>query len=87
MVATWMRDNTFAHGFLIPALSGYALWLKRAELRLAAIQPSALALIVLLLAALVWYIGDIAGVQVDASACGGCNDRHSRVGGAGSRGS
>ncbi len=64
MAAIWMRDNTFAHGFLIPVLSAYALWLKRTELRSAAIRPSALALIVLLLAALAWFIGDIAGVQV-----------------------
>jgi exosortase A len=63
MVAIWMRDNTFAHGFLIPVLSAYAFWLKRAELRAAAIQPSALALTVLLLTSLVWFIGDIAGVQ------------------------
>ena len=64
MVAIWMRDNTFAHGFLIPVLSAYAFWLKRAELRAAAIQPSALALTILLLTSLVWFIGDIAGVQV-----------------------
>jgi len=64
MIAIWLNDSTFAHGFLIPLLSAYALWLKRAELSSAPIRPSAIAVIVLMMTAFAWLIGQIAGVQV-----------------------
>ncbi len=34
MVHTWMRSEEYSHGFLIPVISGYLIWTKRAEIRL-----------------------------------------------------
>jgi exosortase len=33
MVQDWYLDENYSHGFLIPLISGYVLWMKRAELR------------------------------------------------------
>jgi exosortase A len=64
MISIWRNDSTFAHGFLIPLLSGYAFWLKRIEFSEAWIQPSPIAVVVFLIMALTWYVAKIAGVQV-----------------------
>lgn len=36
MVQDWYVDENYSHGFLIPLISGYLLWTKKAELREAA---------------------------------------------------
>jgi exosortase len=33
LVADWHHDSNYSHGFLVPIVSGYLLWQKRAELK------------------------------------------------------
>lgn len=50
MVLDWYRDDNYSHGFLVPLIAGYFLWLRRRELLEAEVRPSDLGLPVLLAA-------------------------------------
>jgi exosortase A len=59
MVAVWIRSDTFAHGFLVPPISGWLIWRLRSEL--AAITPTVFGWALLPLgagAALLW-VGEL----------------------------
>ena len=62
MVKIWIRSETFNHCFLIPPISIWLIWRKRAELAAMVPQPSAWMLVPLLLAGFMWLIGELAAV-------------------------
>ncbi len=63
MVRTWINDQTFTHGFLIPPIFGYLVWRRRDVLAASAprVEPWGLAFVAL--AAFGWLLGALAGVQ------------------------
>jgi len=63
MVGIWWRSETFAHAFLVAPISLWLIWRRRD--RLATITPAALPWVLLPMAgaALVWLLGDLAGVN------------------------
>jgi exosortase A len=63
MVAIWSRSDTFAHAFLVPPISLWLIWRRRAPL--ARLIPRAQPWMLLPLAAVaaIWLVGDLAGVN------------------------
>ena len=63
MVEIWDRSETFAHAFVVPPISLWLIWRKRAELAL--LTPRAAPLFLLPMAgfALLWLIGELAVVN------------------------
>ena len=47
MVGDWYNDPNYSHGFLVPLISAYFLWERRAALRAAEIVPSNFGLVVI----------------------------------------
>jgi len=64
MVAIWYRSDTFAHGFVVFPISGWLVWRKRHELALLTPSPafSAIPLAAMVLAGLLWLLGDLGDV-------------------------
>lgn len=63
MVEIWARSDTFAHGFVVPAISGWLAWRHRALLRGASARPALWALVVVALAGFGWLLGELAEVN------------------------
>ena len=63
MVEIWSRSDTFAHAFLVPPISLWLAWRLRAEVAALQPRPQPWALLPLAGAALVWLLGDLAGVN------------------------
>ena len=63
MVEIWDRSETFAHAFVVPPITLWLIWRKRAELAL--LTPRAAPVFLLPMAgfALLWLIGDLAIVN------------------------
>ncbi|HSV51002.1 MAG TPA: exosortase A [Burkholderiaceae bacterium] len=59
----WARSETFTHGFLVPPIVLWLIWRQRAELARLVPQPSALGLLPLLGASVLWLLGDLAAVN------------------------
>ena len=59
MAGQWYRNPNYSHGFLIPLVSGYALWTRRLELRGAASRPSVLGLVPLLAGLSMYILGSV----------------------------
>jgi len=64
MIAIWNRDSTFTHGYFIPLLSGYLLWLDRRALAATEIKPASAALVPLAAMSVIWMLADFADIQV-----------------------
>ena len=47
MVGDWYHDPNYSHGFLVPLISAYFMWERRAALRAAEIAPSNFGLVVI----------------------------------------
>ena len=47
MVGDWYNDPNYSHGFLVPLISAYFMWERRAALRAAEIVPSNFGLVVI----------------------------------------
>lgn len=47
MVGDWYNDPNYSHGFLVPLISAYFMWERRAALRTAVIAPSNFGLVVI----------------------------------------
>ncbi|HMO46558.1 MAG TPA: exosortase A [Rubrivivax sp.] len=62
MAAIWLRSDTFAHCMLVPPISLWLVWRRRA--RLAALRPQPMPWLLLPLAAacLLWLLGELATV-------------------------
>ena len=61
---TWVRSETYAHGFLVFPICAYLIWRKRHELVPLTPRPTLLAFPFLMLLAIVWFAGNLADVQV-----------------------
>lgn len=64
MVATWMRSDTYAHGFLILPISLWLIWEKREPLRGCLPAPTWVPVLGMLVAGLIWLIAYLVNVAV-----------------------
>ncbi len=60
MVNAWYVDKEYSHGFLIPLISGYLIWTKRAVIRSTPILPDFKGYFILLLGIVLLLLGTIA---------------------------
>jgi EpsI family protein len=63
-VGTWGRSAAHAFSYLILPISGYFVWLRRAELATLTPRPSAAAGLLMLPAVLAWLLGELAQAAV-----------------------
>ena len=63
MVEIWHRSETFAHAFVVPPISLWLIWRQRAVLAVQSPQPAPLFLLPVGAMALLWLLGDSAGVN------------------------
>ncbi len=63
LIADWKTDDDFSHGFLIPIISGYLIWINRAKLTAVRIQPSSWGIAVICFA-LILYVAGILGAEL-----------------------
>lgn len=68
MVIDWSVDDNYSHGFLIPLISGYLIWRKRADLSEILRHPSNTGLFVLT-AGLVLFLGGNLGSELFTMRC------------------
>lgn len=64
MVGTWMRSDTYAHGFFVPLVTAWLVWRSRARLRVEPIYPDWRAVPVLGLVGFGWLLARLASAQV-----------------------
>ena len=64
MVATWIRSETFAHGFLILPIVAWLIWQRRHAVGVLDPRPGLLALPLLAVAGFGWLLGQLAGAAV-----------------------
>lgn len=64
IISTWMRSETYAHGFLIFPFSAYMIWRQRNHLGVEKYQPSLGWLIVLGIIGMGWLLATLASVLV-----------------------
>ncbi|QGY39176.1 exosortase [Pseudodesulfovibrio cashew] len=60
MVADWMRDDNYSHGFLVPLVSGYFLWAYRDRILRAEVVPANWGLLVVLFGVAQLLLGSLA---------------------------
>ena len=63
MVAIWIRSETFTHAFLVPVISVWLVWQRRAVLRRLHVRPVPWLLLPVAGVCLGWLAGELAGVQ------------------------
>ncbi len=63
LVELWSKSETYTHGFVVPLISLWLAWRARGRLKGLAPSPSGLALLVMLLVALVWMLGDLVSIN------------------------
>lgn len=64
MVATWVRSETFTHGFLILPISAWLIWRRRHLVAALHPQPNFFMIPVLMLAGFGWLMGQLASAEV-----------------------
>lgn len=64
MVSTWIRSETYTHGFLILPIAIWLIWRKRKVLSYCQPEATFLALIPLSLAGVIWMLGNLVDVLV-----------------------
>src|SRR5919106_589309 len=64
MADTWNRNETFAHGYIVPLISVWLAWRKRDELASVLPRPSWWALAPIALTGFAWLLGELAAVNV-----------------------
>lgn len=62
MVSIWIRSETFAHAFLVPLITAWLIWRRRANLAQHAPQPNPWLLLPMALVCLMWLMGALAEV-------------------------
>ena len=62
MVHIWIRSETFTHAFVVPPIVAWLIWRKRGELAPLQPSPSLLALLPMVGAAVMWWLGDMVSV-------------------------
>jgi exosortase A len=63
MVGIWMRSETFAHAFLVPPISAWLIWRRRAELSRHVPRSVPWLLLPMALACLLWLVAELADVN------------------------
>lgn len=63
MVEIWNRSETFAHAFVVPPITLWLIWRQRAVLAGQSPQPAPVFLLPIAAMALLWLLGDLAGVN------------------------
>lgn len=63
MASIWVRSDTYAHGLIVPPLTLWLIWRKRASLALLAPTHSYWALVLLAGAGFAWLVGEVAAVN------------------------
>ncbi|MDR7271165.1 exosortase A [Pelomonas saccharophila] len=63
MVEIWNRSETFAHAWVVPPISAWLVWRRRAELASITPKPAPLWLLALLPLGLLWLLGDLAAAN------------------------
>jgi EpsI family protein len=63
LIKTWNRAD-YSHGFLIPLISGYLIWVKRESLRELPIQPNLMGIFVMAIAGFILIMGKVGSVKV-----------------------
>ncbi len=61
LVRDWYKSETFSYGFLIPIISSYLIWQRRAHLKLISARPSLWASISLLMSVALGLLGQAVG--------------------------
>jgi exosortase A len=64
VVSIWHRADTYAHGFLVPALVAWLIWRRRVELKSIEIRPFVAPIIGVAVAGSIWLAASMAGVLV-----------------------
>ena len=64
MIHVWNVNETFTHGYLIFPIALWLIWRKRRQLSRYTIEPELRPLLLLVLALIAWFLGDIVDVQV-----------------------
>ena len=64
IVSIWQRSNTFGHGFLIPPITAWLIWRRRAELRAVPIRPAFGWLAAVAFLGCAWFWGSLSGVLI-----------------------
>lgn len=59
LIHDWSTDDNYSHGFLIPFIAGYMIWMKREELKLLTPQSSPFGLAVIALGMLMHLVGNV----------------------------
>ncbi len=68
MVHIWIRSETFTHAFVVPPIVAWLIWRKRGALAPLQPCPSAWALVPMVAAALLWWLGDLVNVAAATQA-------------------
>lgn len=63
MVAIWLRSDTYAHGILVLPIVLWLVWRQRHRLAGLVPEPSPMAVVLMLGAALLWLLGDLVAVN------------------------
>ncbi|WP_422013818.1 exosortase A [Roseateles sp.] len=63
MVEIWNRSETFAHAWVVPPISTWLVWRRRAELASVTPQPAPVWLLWLLPLGVLWLLGDLAAAN------------------------
>jgi len=67
LIATWSSNDDYTHGFLIPPLSLYIVWLKRREISQTEIEPSWWGAVFAVFMLLVYLFAFMAGIKTLSS--------------------
>ncbi|PTT78190.1 exosortase A, partial [Pelomonas sp. HMWF004] len=63
MVVIWNRSETFAHAWVVPPISAWLVWRRRADLAVLVPQPALKWLWLMLPLGLLWLLGDLAAAN------------------------
>lgn len=58
LVVDWASDGNYSHGFLIPLISGYLIWLKRKELAALEISSNSAGLFIIIAGIILFILGN-----------------------------
>jgi hypothetical protein len=63
MVVIWNRSETFAHAWVVPPISAWLVWRRRADLAVLVPRPALRWLWLMLPPGLLWLLGDLAAAN------------------------
>lgn len=63
MVGIWGQSDTFSYGYLVLPMAFWSLWQSARRIGTVAWKPSWIGFVIVLPAAMAWYMGEVVGVQ------------------------